>query len=77
MFYAANLGKNRTKIDSVSCQNILSKEARRNYLFKGGSSGYRQGHIFFTWSGQLVQIKTATCLNQKSRVLLPKYAYCM
>ena len=54
MFYAANLGKSRTNIDSVSCQNILSKEAQSNCLFKGESSGYRQGHIFFTWSGQLV-----------------------
>lgn len=46
MFYAANLGKSRTNIDSVSCQNILSKEAQSNCLFKGGSSGYRQGQIF-------------------------------
>lgn len=54
MFYAANLGKSRTNIDSVSCQIILSKEAGSNCLFKGESSGYRQGHISFTWSGQLV-----------------------
>jgi hypothetical protein len=46
MFYAANLGKSRTNIDSVSCQNILSKEARTNCLFKGGSRGYVKGTIF-------------------------------
>jgi len=61
MFYAANLGKSRTNIDSVSCQNILSKEAPSNCLFKGGSRGYRQGHNFF-------YLVRSTCLNQNSNL---------
>ncbi len=45
----------------------LSPEARSYYFLKGGSSGCRQGQNFY--SGRLA------CLNQKSRVTLPKYAY--
>lgn len=59
---------------------LLSKylfpEVLIDCFFKGESSGCGQVQNFIG-SCQLDLFQKATCLNQKSRVLLPKYACCL